>query len=150
VARAGCGLIDSLGRPKAPWYTVSRVFAHRTMLLTGEGLSGLQLHVLNDRPTPLMGTLRLTGPARPLLGLEVALGWSDGDWALELSSRLFAQHVALDLPGFVPSDSRLHLAPGRPKTVMLSPAGPADSPVGTVRAFNAISTVRVAENATIA
>ena len=85
------------------------------MLLTDEGLSGLQLHVLNDRPTPLMGTLRLT---------------------------------VFDAAGDI--DSWFHLAPGRPKTVTLSPAGPADSPVGTVRVFNAVSTVRVSESAAIA
>lgn len=57
---AGWGLIDALGRPKAPWYAVRRVFAPHAVLMTDEGLSGLRLHVVNDRPEQLEGILRVS------------------------------------------------------------------------------------------
>ena len=192
---SGWGLIDALGRPKAPWYALARVFAPRALLVSDEGLSGLRLHVFNDGDEPFSGTARLsvfsvTGslvesvtepveiaangalelaadrllggvpdltrayrfgppsadvvlavledsggraiseafhlpdgarrPRLPDLGLEAALEQAaDGAWSLRLSSRLFAQYVALDIPGFIPTDSWFHLAPGQTKTVGL-------------------------------
>jgi len=53
-------------------------------------------------------------PAQVDLGLEArAHQRSGGDWPLTVSSRLFAQSVAIDIPGFRPSDSWFHLPPGR-------------------------------------
>ena len=214
----GWGLIDALGRPKAPWYAVARVFAPRTVVLTDDGLAGLHLHVYNDYPTPVAGRVRLTvfdpagevtesaeeelelgphdevalsaqrmlggfrdltnayrfgpvrtdvvlaelldgegrvigesvslpaGPARPLLpdvGLEATVERaSDGSWSLQVASRLFAQYVALDMPGFEASDSWFHLPPGHRKTVRLSSAS-GQAPSGTVRALNSLARVRL-------
>jgi beta-mannosidase len=88
------------------------------------------------------------GPGRPRLpdvGLEPALEQlGDGSWALSVSSRLFAQHVALDVPGFLVSDSWFHLAPGRSKTVTLSATDPQRAPSGAVRALNSMEGARVA------
>jgi beta-mannosidase len=53
----GWGLLDSAGRPKAPWWAMRRVLAPVALLATDEGLNGLHLHVVNDRPTPLGGTV---------------------------------------------------------------------------------------------
>ncbi|MFM9449588.1 hypothetical protein, partial [Streptomyces acidiscabies] len=38
---AGWGLLDSLGRPKAPWYVLRRLLQPRAMCMTDEGLAGL-------------------------------------------------------------------------------------------------------------
>lgn len=57
---AGWGLVDSLGRPKSSWYACRRALASRAVLVSDEGLSGLRLHVHNDRPETLRGRLRLT------------------------------------------------------------------------------------------
>ncbi|MGH2863709.1 MAG: glycosyl hydrolase 2 galactose-binding domain-containing protein [Solirubrobacteraceae bacterium] len=216
---AGWGLLDSFGRPKASWYAFARVFAPRTVLITDDGLSGLCLHVFNDRCSPFVGVLRLTvfgvsgttvesaeqrveipangclairtpellggfrdltaayrfgpspydavhaeledehgawigdaihlpggagRPRLPELGLEAALEpGAHGAWSLRVSSRLLAQYVALDIPGFVASDSWFHLAPGSSRTVMLRSSDPERLPAGTVRALNSSTGVRV-------
>jgi beta-mannosidase len=55
----GWGVVDALGRPKAAWHYLRRALAPRTVFLTDEGQNGLYLHVVNERPTPLDGELRL-------------------------------------------------------------------------------------------
>ena len=47
-AGAGWGLVDVLGRPKAPWYVLRRLFKPVALLAVDEGLNGLALHVVND------------------------------------------------------------------------------------------------------
>jgi len=47
---AGWGLLDSTGSPKAPWFGLNRAWAPRTVLMTDEGLDGVAIHVVNDRP----------------------------------------------------------------------------------------------------
>lgn len=215
---AGWGLVDALGRPKAPLYALGRVFAPTTVAITDEGLAGLQLHVIHDGPAPFTGRLKLrvftdagvevesaeqhvaleahgsvvvqaevmlggfrdlnrayrfappaydvvaaelrsddghvvreacylaSGPARPRLpdlGLTAhATPAEDGDWSLEVSSRLFAQYVAVDVPGFAPSDSWFHLLPGARTTVALRQVDDGRRLSGSVRALNGPS-VRV-------
>jgi beta-mannosidase len=56
---AGWGLLDSAGRPKAPWWAMKRVLAPVAVLATDEGLNGLHLHVVNDRPAPVRGTVEV-------------------------------------------------------------------------------------------
>jgi beta-mannosidase len=56
---AGWGVVDSSGRPKAPWYALKRVLAPVGLLLTDEGLNGLDLHVVNDTASELSGTVRV-------------------------------------------------------------------------------------------
>lgn len=60
VAGAGWGLIDSNGRPKAPWYVLRRVCAPVALLCSDEGLNGLVVHVVNDRGQRLSGELQMT------------------------------------------------------------------------------------------
>src|ERR1700722_14167693 len=55
---AGWGLIDALGRPKAPWFALRQVFQPITALLTEEGLNGLRVHLVNDTASSYSGTLR--------------------------------------------------------------------------------------------
>ena len=56
---AGWGIVDSAGRPKAAYWYLKRAWASQTVRITDAGLDGLQLHVLNERPELLAGTLEL-------------------------------------------------------------------------------------------
>ncbi len=56
---AGWGLVDALGRPKAPLYAVRRVLAPTAVLISDEGLCGLRFHLLHDGPDPFVGRLGL-------------------------------------------------------------------------------------------
>jgi beta-mannosidase len=219
VPGAGWGLIDALGRPKAPWYALRRVLAPVALLLTDEGLNGLHLHLVNDSGTDWSGEVRLEmfargelkieegsraveipargavvveagalldgfrdvsyayrfgppahdvvaarlsdgsgemvgdavflplGLERPVeaeIGLEASgrpLG--DGAWSVTVGTRRFAQWVVLEVPGFAPSDSWFHLAPGATRTLTLVPEGEAGKPTGHVRALNAVATARI-------
>jgi beta-mannosidase len=59
-AGAGWGVIGVDGRPKAAWYAMKSVFKPVQLLITDEGLNGLHLHIVNDRPTPLKARLELS------------------------------------------------------------------------------------------
>jgi len=209
---AGWGLVDSLGRPKAPVYALRRVLNPTALLATDEGLSGLQLHIVNDRAHVVSGRLEIgvyaddglrveygddtfeVGPqsaitlsANGLLGgfrdltwayrfgppsydvvharLSAAgLGWDrevfylplgrgrprrsdldltasvreigDGEWSMTVTSRLFAQWVVVDVPGFTATDSWFHVAPGTQHELRLLADDPRTAPRGEVRALN--------------
>jgi beta-mannosidase len=219
VPGAGWGLIDSLGRPKAPWFSLRRVFAPVAMIVTDEGLNGLHLHLVNDTEGAFQGEVKvvlfargelrveevgcaveipargqvmvdagalfdgfrdvsyshrfgpsaydvvaaglfdgdgnvvseivhlpsgLDRPVEPEVGLTaVAHGQADGRWSLVVSTRRLAQWVVIEVPGFRPSDSWFHLAPGASRNVSLYPIDGAESPSGHVRAFNAQTTARI-------
>jgi beta-mannosidase len=53
----GWGVVDSFGRPKAPWYALARASAPVAVLATDEGINGLSFHLVNDTATPVEGTL---------------------------------------------------------------------------------------------
>ncbi|MDQ1723146.1 MAG: beta-mannosidase [Frankiaceae bacterium] len=59
-AGAGVGLVDARGVPKAPFYALARVNAPVALFAVDEALNGLRLHIANDGPDPLLGTLRVT------------------------------------------------------------------------------------------
>jgi beta-mannosidase len=69
---AGWGVVDSFGRPKAPWFALKRVLSPVGLVLTDEGLNGLHAHVLNDRAGELSGTLRVELFVRGELMVESA------------------------------------------------------------------------------
>lgn len=56
---AGWGVIGVDGRPKAAWYAMRAAFKPISVLITDEGLNGLHLHIVNDRPVPLRARLEL-------------------------------------------------------------------------------------------
>jgi beta-mannosidase len=91
-----------------------------------------------------------TGLDRPLesdIGLEATArpgaDGADGAWSLSVRTRRFAQWVVVEIPGFVPSDSWFHLAPGATRTVTLEPGPGSGRPTGLVRAVNAQATARI-------
>lgn len=61
---AGLGIVDAHGRPKAPWYSMRQTCAPVVVLVTDEGLNGLDAHVVNDSVAPLTGTLHVDLIAR--------------------------------------------------------------------------------------
>lgn len=56
---AGWGVIDSRGEPKAAYHDLRRALAPVAVWTTDEGLNGVAIHVANDRPWPLTGSLRV-------------------------------------------------------------------------------------------
>jgi beta-mannosidase len=56
---SGWGLLDDRGVPKAAFARLAQALAPRATWLTNEGLSGIDVHVANDGPAPLEGTLRV-------------------------------------------------------------------------------------------
>ncbi|QDQ83782.1 glycosyl hydrolase 2 galactose-binding domain-containing protein [Paraburkholderia megapolitana] len=58
-AGAGWGLVDALGRPKSTWHALAAVLQPVQVVITDEGLNGLDLHVINDTAKTLHGQLDL-------------------------------------------------------------------------------------------
>ena len=56
---AGWGVIGADGLPKAAYYYLRRVLQPVGLHVSDEGGSGLMLHLFNERPLPLTGTLEL-------------------------------------------------------------------------------------------
>jgi beta-mannosidase len=57
---AGWGVIDSEGAPKAAWYYLRRALAPLALSLSDEGVNGVAIHVVNDRPAEFRGSLELS------------------------------------------------------------------------------------------
>lgn len=53
----GWGVVDSFGRPKAPWYALARTSGPVVVLATDEGVNGLNLHLVNDTGVAVEGML---------------------------------------------------------------------------------------------
>ena len=208
----GIGLVDALDRPKATWFAMRQVMRPVAVLVTDEGFSGLDVHVLNDSGREVEGEVRVdlfrggelllesasvpvqvpargattidtstifggfrdltwrhrfgppaadvvsvslidgggevldtrvhlpAGPHRSVeadLGLAATLHNVGDDVAITVSTRLFAQWVQIDVPGWRPEDSWFHLPPGDARTLALTPdLGTTGRPRGRVVAFN--------------
>jgi beta-mannosidase len=57
---AGWGVIDSLNRPKSPWFSLAQSCQPLSVLITDEGLNGLGLHLVNDSPDLFAGDLSIS------------------------------------------------------------------------------------------
>jgi len=56
---AGWGLLDAHGNPKSAWNALARAWAPRTVRLTDDGLDGVSLHVVNERPAAFRASVEL-------------------------------------------------------------------------------------------
>jgi beta-mannosidase len=56
---AGWGIIDSTGRPKAPYWYLKRALARVALFTADEGLNGLWLHAVNDTAESIDVDLRV-------------------------------------------------------------------------------------------
>jgi beta-mannosidase len=90
---AGWGVIDASGDPKAAWYALKRISAPVQVAVTDEGVNGLAVHMINERPGPLMGELRLS-----VFGDETS-ALIDVRRPLELAARASTEVSAFDLTG---------------------------------------------------
>ena len=59
LAGAGWGVIDHRGVPKLAYHHLKRALAPVAVWTVDEGLGGVVAHVANDRPRPLIATLRV-------------------------------------------------------------------------------------------
>ena len=59
VAGAGWGILDADGGPKAAYHYLRRTLQPVAVLLSDEGLNGVVVHVVNERPSPWRGELRV-------------------------------------------------------------------------------------------
>lgn len=57
---AGWGVLDSRGSPKSAYWFLKRSLQPLGLFITDEGVNGLHLHAVNDRPEDLGATLRFT------------------------------------------------------------------------------------------
>jgi len=216
---AGWGIVDSAGCPKAAYWYLRRVWQPVALLASDEGLNGLWLHAVNDRPSDIEAILRISlyrdgikygdsaatmlgipahghrtvhadalfegfgdltyayrfGPAahdvvsaalydrgtgallaathffpRTLptkidgdLGLTARAELTSRGYELLLSTDRFAYAVAIQIPGWLPSDNYLHLEPGETRRLQLQNTMPAARPCGTVSALNSRSAVSI-------
>lgn len=67
---AGWGVVDSNDRPKAAWWYLRRAWAGQAVLLTDEGLDGIDLHVVNEASAPLRGEVELEAWGRGTAPVE--------------------------------------------------------------------------------
>ena len=54
------GILDSANQPKAIWHGLARAFRPVQVLLTDEGLNGLDVHLINERPESIEARLTLS------------------------------------------------------------------------------------------
>jgi beta-mannosidase len=68
---------------------------------------------------------------------------TDGAYDLRMTTRTFAQSVAIDAPGFRADDNYIHIAPGSARTTVLRPLTGAPTLDGTVTPLNAPKSYRI-------
>jgi beta-mannosidase len=56
---AGWGIVDSTGRPKSAWYALAQILRPVQVVMTNEGLNGLDLHLINETDQCLHAQLDL-------------------------------------------------------------------------------------------
>lgn len=76
---AGWGVVASDGEPKSAWHGLQRAFRPVQLTITDEGVNGLALHLINERPEAVSAIVELTC-------------WREGHVAVVKASR----EVALD------------------------------------------------------
>ena len=217
---AGWGLIDANDTPKAAYYYCKRAMSPVALVITDEGLNGLEIHAINESSEDIHGVLnlhfyredsvctthaktQLLIPARDKINLKadaiighfidtsyayrfgppkhhivmaniqcqknetticeafnfplglafnqerdlglraIALHRPDGSWQLDLITVRFAQSIAVDVKGYLPSDNYFHLAPESSKQIILKPTSGESKPMGYVTPLNAINSIKI-------
>ena len=56
---AGWGIVDALGEGKAPYFLLRQILKPQMVLLTDEGVNGLDAHLFNESPQALQGELEI-------------------------------------------------------------------------------------------
>lgn len=109
----GFGVLDAFGLPKPAWHAMAQVLKPLQLLLTDEGLDGIDVHLLNDRPEPAVVRLEIlclcegaVPIARGVRELRV-----EGHGALTIS-------VFELLPGFVDPSCAYRFGPPRHDAVV--------------------------------
>ncbi len=141
IPGAGWGLLDREGRPKAALHHLGRALAPIAVWMTDEGLSGIAIHVANDRPEPLIARLRLAlyrdgeirvgdatapielaGHGIAELNVETLLGrFVDASWAYRFGppaqDLVVASLEAIDGDAAEPLSQAVRFPAGRPAAV---------------------------------
>jgi beta-mannosidase len=109
--------------------------AHDVVVVTLIGVDGAVASEVIHLP------LGLSRPVESEIGLGATAMPDDarpGWWTVSVTTGRFAQSVALDVDGYVPSDSWFHLAPGGTRSLTLRPWPGSEHgrPRGSVRAVN--------------
>jgi beta-mannosidase len=63
-------VIDALGRPKAPWYALRRIFDPLTAYVCDNGLEGYSLHAFNDTPERVPASIEIALYGQSTIPLE--------------------------------------------------------------------------------
>ena len=90
---AGWGILDHRGAPKVAYHHLRRALAPVAVWSTDEGLSGIAVHVANDRPAPLLARLRVA------LYSDRELRVEEVERELELAPHSSVAHGVEDLLG---------------------------------------------------
>ena len=75
------GVVDSARQPKAAWHGLRRVLAPVQVLVSDEGLDGLEFHVINETAEPVQAVLRLACLRRGVTRMV------EGECGVELAPR---------------------------------------------------------------
>ena len=90
---AGWGILDHRGAPKVAYHHLRRALAPVAVWSTDEGLSGIAVHVANDRPSPLLARLRVA------LYSNFEIRVEEVERELELAPRSSVDHGVEELLG---------------------------------------------------
>jgi len=107
------------------------------LLTAAGGVAAEAFHFpLGSRARALENDLGLQASARPVAD-------AGGDVVLTVTTRRFAQAVAIEAPGFVADDNYFHVAPGGQREIRLRRVGATGDPRGHVQALNARGATRI-------
>nr|WP_259294975.1 glycoside hydrolase family 2 protein [Paraburkholderia sp. DHOC27] len=90
---AGWGVVDATGRPKSAWHALAQTLQPLQLVMTDEGLNGLDLHLINEGSEPLQLQLELMSLRNGAVKVASA------QRLVELAPRSTQTHNSADLLG---------------------------------------------------